>query len=191
MTHQIKKLFKSVRSVDQPAPLSTSASFSALYERTHLSVFRYIYGLTGGPQEDAEDLTAEAFARAWRARRSFRGDEGAALGWLMKIARHLVIDDHRRRQARPVMEGEIPLEFPTPLPSPEETAADKDEQETLWWFLGSLPEGPREMLVLRYLLSWRVDQIAEYLEIPDNTVSVTIHRTLERLHQEWPQPQED
>ncbi len=47
------------------------------------------------------------------------------------------------------------------------------------------------MLVLRYLLSWRVDQIAEYLEIPENTVSVTIHRTLERLQQHWPQPQED
>ena len=33
-------------------------------------------------------------------------------------------------------------------------------------------------------------RVAAYLEIPENTVSATIHRTLERLRQQWPQPQE-
>ena len=43
------------------------------------------------------------------------------------------------------------------------------------------------MLVLRYMLGWRVQQIAAYLETLDNTVSVTIRRMLERLRQQWPQ----
>jgi RNA polymerase sigma-70 factor (ECF subfamily) len=133
-----------------------------------------------------EDLTAEAFARAWRARRTFQGDADAALGWLMKIARRLVIDDSRRRKARPLEDGEVPVELPTPGPSPEEALIDGDERRVLWQLLRSLPDEPRETLTLRYLLGWRVNQIAAYLEIPENTVSVTIHRTLERLRQQWP-----
>jgi RNA polymerase sigma-70 factor (ECF subfamily) len=166
--------------------LNTPASFSAFYERTHLPVFRYLYGLTDGPQEDVEDLTVEAFLRAWRARRTFQGDADAALGWLMKIARRLVIDDYRRRKARPVTQGDIPIEFPAANPQPEEFAETEEEQHLLWSLVRALPDEPREMLVLRYLLGWRVNQIAEYLEIPENTVSVNIHRSLERLRQEWP-----
>jgi len=171
--------------------LSTPASFSVFYEQTHLPVFRYVYGLAGGPQEDVEDLTAEGFIRAWRARRTFQGDVDAALGWLMKIARRLVIDDYRRRKARPVTEGDVPIEFPAANPQPEEVAVTGEEQQVLWALVRALPDEPREMLVLRYLLGWRVNQIAEYLEIPENTVSVSIHRTLERLRQQWPQLQED
>ena len=166
--------------------MSTPASFSIFYEQTHLPVFRYLYGLTGGPQEDVEDLTAEAFIRAWRARRTFQGDADAALGWLMKIARRLVIDDYRRRKARPVTEGDIPDELPLADPLPEEAALAGEDQQSLWTLLRRLPNEPREMLVLRYLLGWRVNQIAAYLEVPENTVSVTIHRTLERLRQRWP-----
>jgi RNA polymerase sigma-70 factor (ECF subfamily) len=186
-----KSIFQFLKPLDQSALLSTPASFSVFYERTHLPVFRYLYGLTGGPQEDVEDLTAEAFMRAWRARRTFQGDEGAALGWLMKIARRLVIDDYRRRKARPVTEGDVPIEFPAAAPQPEEVALTGEEQQVLWTLVRALPDEPREMLVLRYLLGWRVNQIAEYLEIPENTVSVTVHRSLEHLRQQWPQLQED
>jgi len=171
---------------DHSAPLSAPASFSAFYEQTHLPVFRYLYGLTGGPQEDVEDLTSETFTRAWRARRSFQGDNQAALGWLMKIARRLVIDDYRRRKARPVMDDPIPAELPLNAPWPEEMALASEQQQMLLSFLRALPDESREILVLRYLLGWRVNQIAEYLEIPENNLSATIHRTLERLRQQWP-----
>jgi len=185
------RIFRFLKPSDPSALLSTPASFSVFYERTHLPVFRYLYGLTGGPQEDVEDLTADAFVRAWRARRSFQGDEAAALGWLMKIARRLVIDDYRRRKARPVTDGDVPIELPAADPQPEEFAQTGEEQKALWALVGALPDEPREMLVLRYMLGWRVNRIAEYLEVPENTVSVAIHRALERLRQQWPQQQED
>lgn len=191
MSDRTKRIFKLFKLKGECVPLSTPASFSDFYERTHLPVFRYLYGLTGGPEEDVEDLTAEAFTRAWRARRNFQGDADAALGWLMKIARHLVIDDHRRRKARPVTEGDIPDELPLAEPQPEEAALAGEDQQRLWMLLRALPDEPREILALRYLLGWRVNQIAEYLEIPENTVSVIIHRALERLRQQWPQPQKD
>ena len=170
----------------QAGPLNAAAAFSAFYERTHLSIFRYLYGLTGGPQEDVEDLTAETFTHAWRARRSFEGNDDAALGWLMKIARRLVIDDYRRRQARPITEGEPSVEMPLAELQPEEATLAGEEQLMLWTLLRAMPDEPREILVLRYLLGWRVNQVAAYLEIPENTVSVTIRRALERLRQHWP-----
>jgi DNA-directed RNA polymerase specialized sigma24 family protein len=38
---------------------------------------------------------------------------------------------------------------------------------------------------LRYVLDWRVNQIAAHLGISENNVSVTIHRLLTTLHDEW------
>jgi RNA polymerase sigma-70 factor (ECF subfamily) len=187
LNHRTKSFLGLFKPVAQPAPLSAPASFSAFYERTHLSLFRYLYGFTGGPQEDVEDLTAEAFSRAWRARRTFQGDEPASLGWLIKIARRLAIDDYRRRKARPVIAGDIPDEMPISGPLPEDLAMAGEDQQILWSLLRGLPDEPREILVLRYLLGWQVNQIAACLELPENSVSVTIHRTLERLRQQWPQ----
>jgi len=168
-------------------PLSSPADFSAFYERTHLSLFRYLYGLTGGPQEDVEDLTAEAFTRAWRARRGFQGDEGAALGWLMKIGRRLAIDAYRRRNARTVMDDALADEVPAIGLPLEEVAMAGEQQQLLLSLLQRLPDEPREILVLRYLLGWHVNQIATFLDIPENNVSATIHRALECLRRQWPQ----
>ena len=136
------RLFQSLTRLFHPvvddAPLESAEAFSALYERNYRSVYRYLYGLRGGPAEDVEDLTADTFARAWKSRRSFAGDpHSAGTGWLQR-----------------------------------------------------LPGEQREMLVLRYLLDWRITQISEYLEIPENTVSVTIRRTLARLQRDWPQVKE-
>ena len=67
-----------------------------MYELNRLAVFRYTYALTGGSQEDAEDLTAETFLRAWKARHHFQGEMDVAICWLIGIAKRLVVDDYRR-----------------------------------------------------------------------------------------------
>ena len=187
MNTPTKKGLGRFRLFEHPDLLSTAANFSALYERTHLTIFRYLYGLTGGPQEDVEDLTAETYERAWKSRRTFQGDESAASGWLMKIARHLVIDGYRRRKARPITAGEIPDQLPQAGLQPEEVTLSAEEQRTLWMVMAALPAEGREILTLRYVLGWRVNEVAAYLQIPENTVSVVIRRALERLRREWPE----
>ncbi len=184
MNGQSKPLLKFLSFRARPTPLSAPADFSAFYERTHLSLFRYIYGLTGGPQEEVEDLTAEAFTRAWRARRNFEGSEPAALGWMMKIGRGLVIDAYRRRKVRPVMDDELAEEVPAEGLLPEELAQAAADQEALFALLRRLPEEIREILVLRSLLGWPVNQIAEYLQTSENNISASIHRALLRLRGE-------
>jgi RNA polymerase sigma-70 factor (ECF subfamily) len=164
--------------------------FSRLYEETHLIVFRYIYGLIGGPLQEVEDLTAETYARAWKARHRFSGDEQAALGWLLQIARNLVIDLARRRKTRDTDEN-ISIELLVdPAQIPEADVITREQIAILWKMLGMLNTDVREMLVLRFMLGWQVRQISRYLDMNENTVTVTIKRALRGLQRDWPHSQE-
>jgi RNA polymerase sigma-70 factor, ECF subfamily len=183
----LSRLAKYAKLFGRTAPLRTAEAFSNLFERAHLLVYRYLYGLRGGPAEEVEDLTAETFMRAWNARERFEGDEGAAVGWLLKIARRLSIDTYRRQKVRGVTEDLEWVVATTPDSGPEDLALASEQHRTLWALLNDLPLEQREMLVLRYLLGWRVTCIAEHLGLAENTVSVTIRRTLICLQREWPQ----
>lgn len=161
--------------------------FTLLYEDTHLIVFRYVYGLSGGPLQEVEDITAETYARAWKTRQGFNGDAGAALGWLLRIARNLAIDLSRRRKARDVDEHIAVESLIDPASLPELDVITREQLTILWQMLGRLPEDVREMLVLRYMLGWQVKQIASHLDMLENTVTVTIKRTLKNLQRDWSQ----
>jgi RNA polymerase sigma factor (sigma-70 family) len=69
--------------------------------------------------------------------------------------------------------------------SPEEHATNREQFKHLWQVLQNLPDDKREMLVLRYMLGWKVKQIAEYLQKEENTVSVYIRRSLEQIRHNW------
>ncbi len=170
--------------------LANADAFTHLYEETHLRVFRYIYGLSGGPAQEVEDLTAETYTRAWKKRQTFRGNHQAALGWLLHIARNQAIDLSRRRKIREVDE-EIDIELLLdPKLSPEMDVIEQEQISHLWQMLNSLSEDVREMLVLRYMLGWQVKQIAEYLEMSENNVSVTMRRAIKSLQRDWVGSQE-
>lgn len=170
--------------------IPNAAAFTRLYEETHLIVFRYVYGLSGGPLQEAEDLTAETYTRAWKTRQHFRGNQSAALGWLLRIAKNLAIDLSRRRRLRDVDENVAIELLLDPSLSPEIDVMTREQVAVLWKMLRTLPEDTREMLVLRYMLGWQVRQIALQLGIHENNVTVTIKRTLKRLQQDWSQMQE-
>ena len=55
----------------------------------------------------------------------------------------------------------------------------------LWQLLQNLSDEKRELLVLRYILGWKVNQIAKYVNKEENTVSVSIRRSLEQIRQDW------
>ena len=167
-------------------------AFTRLYEATYLIVFRYVYGLSGGPLQEAEDLTAETYARAWKTRQSFNGDEQAALSWLLRIARNLAIDLSRRRKVRDIDES-IPIELLADSNlAPELDIITREQITVLWGLLSTLPEDVHEMIVLRYILGWQIKRVAAHLGVSENNVSVTIRRALKSLQRAWPQlPEKD
>lgn len=166
-------------------PYADPHAFSQLYDRTHLLIFRYIYGLHTGPHQEVEDLAAETFTRAWNARHTFSGDERSAIGWLLKIARNLVIDTHRRIQFRGHPDELDESIVAAPDTSPEAQTLQREQTRRLWRLLQTLPDPQREMLVLRYILGWQVQEIGQHLNIPENTVSQTIRRVLTKLRDRW------
>lgn len=174
------------------SPIAGRAGFAALFDSTHIVVFRYVraMGGTGLSAEDVEDITAEVFLRAWRMRGGFRGDEDAALGWLLVIARRLVIDAWRTRQRRPT-DATAPDVLDTLAGhrhgQPEEHVLADERRRELLERMGLLPESQREMIALRYALGWQVQKIAGHMGMSENAASVALSRAVRRLakaHQE-------
>jgi RNA polymerase sigma-70 factor (ECF subfamily) len=118
------------------------------------------------------------------------GDENAALRWLLQIARNLVIDKSRRSKVRGVHQSLEDLGANIQLAShelsPEEIISTREQLQILMLLLNNLSTDQREMLVLRYILGWQVNHIASHMDMAENTVSVYLRRTLNRLRNDWP-----
>src|SRR4030042_1077572 len=144
------------------SPLQDSESFSNLFARTHLIIFRFIYGLHGGPLEEVEDLTSDTYSRAWKGCHRFSGDENDALCWLFTIARHLVIDTHRKKKNQlndtivRLDDTTLSALFSSSELTPEEQATNQELFTHLWEVMQGLQDDRREMLTLRYILGWQV-----------------------------------
>src|SRR5438067_405424 len=79
------------------AKVDADAEFEALYRGSRDDVFAYAAGLLRD-RAAAEDVTALAFERAYRRRRSFNSKRGSRRAWLFGIARNAALDELRRRR---------------------------------------------------------------------------------------------
>ena len=176
---QVMALFELI-SIHPPLSLVEAGAFARFYEKTHLSVFRYSMTLCGGDQAEAEEITAEAFFRAWDKRDQFSGSASAALGWVITIARNLLIDRRRAVQGRPV---ELTLEETIRDPgTPIEAALiDQEAFQQALDLVSRLPVPYGDIVTLRYVLGWRVKAIAAHLGMSENAVSVGLRRALAKL----------
>jgi len=173
---------------EQNLSLQNATRFSQFYESCHLVVFRYIYGMTGGPIQEVEDLTAETFFRAWNKRSQFQGSQRAAVGWLLTIARNLVFDAHRRRKTHPEEELEENWDdhFFFTQPNPEANIEEHEQFRILWQLIQGLSHELREILILRYVLGWQVKEIARWTNSNENAISVSLYRAIKKIQQNWP-----
>ena len=161
------------------------ASFEALYRQRYRDVYRYAL-LMLHSAEDAEDVTADAFQRAYAAWGSGHGPAGQSLPWLLLITRRLVIDKARRRR----LLSWLPLAslHPTHEPSAE---ADTGRTEFWLWFerfARELPTRQREVLILRYQRDLDDDAIGEILGLSASGVRSLVGRacaTLRRNPEIW------
>ncbi len=163
-----------------PFSLQHAEDFSRFYETAHLSVFRYAMVLCAGDQAEAEDITAEAFLRAWDKRRQFTGSASAALGWVITIARNLLIDRRRAENTRPANTA-LDEALPGPEANIEAILVQEDQLQQVLSAVAGLPFLQRDIFTLRHVLGWRVQDIAAHLGLAENTVSANLRRVLEKL----------
>jgi RNA polymerase sigma factor (sigma-70 family) len=136
--------------------------------------------------EEAEDVTQEVLIQYWR-----RGHEVASerLGaWLLRVTRNLCIDRIRARSSRrsrlTVAGADWMLEAPDRNPGPEGRLRGSQLGEAIRRALADLAEPYRSVVILREIQGLAYDEISETLEMPLNTVRVTLHRARKKLRHE-------
>lgn len=115
----------------------------------------------------AEDLTQEVFLRAWRHAAQYDPERADLRGWLLGIARNLVIDSHRADAARPRRGGGD--ELLAVLPAPDQT----DAAVASWSMadaLQRLSAPHRDVLLCLYYRRWTLVETAGHLGVPIGTV---------------------
>lgn len=160
------------------------AGFVALFDGYRHVVFSTALRLCGR-WADAEDLTAEAFLRAYRALAGYDADRIAALqvrAWLLTILTNLWRNSARSAARHP---PPAPLEHAhepaDPRESAEQIAERHETGRELAALLSELPEDQRLAVVLRHVADLPIAEIATVLGSPQGTVKSHISRGLGRL----------
>jgi RNA polymerase sigma-70 factor (ECF subfamily) len=126
----------------------------------------YVLRLVGGDRHRAEDIVQETLLRAWRNTEQLGKATGSLRPWLVTVARRIVIDGHRRKQARPPEVDAAALEV---LPAADELDRTL-RMMTISDAMSALTEAHREVLVATYFAGRTVGEAAEVLGIPPGTV---------------------
>jgi RNA polymerase sigma factor (sigma-70 family) len=150
------------------------AAFGVLYERYGLAVRRYVVRRVG--VYEGEDLSAEVFIRAFRARSKYRADYQSALPWLLGVANH-VIGDHRRVERRRLATVEQLLASGSDLASTPDAGLTLEVVRAL----RRLPVVDRDTLLLMVWGELSRDEVAAALGVPVGTVNSRIARARKRL----------
>jgi RNA polymerase sigma-70 factor (ECF subfamily) len=150
--------------------------------RAHQQIaLRVAYLVTGDPTV-AEDVTQEAFVKAFRALPRFR-DDGSFRPWLLRIVRNEALNDRRRRgrQERLALRLAHDPVSGGAAPSPETTVISGVQREAVLHAIGGLPHRYRDVIGLRYLLGLTEAETAVALGVPVGTVKSRTARALGRL----------
>jgi RNA polymerase sigma-70 factor (ECF subfamily) len=165
------------------APVDWEAVYAEQLPHVY-NFFRFRTGDTGG----AEDLTAQTFEQAWRARASYRPDRGALTTWLFAIARNVAVSHFRRSQkGREVsLDG---VEQASHAPAPEELARHHHELLRLRRLIVALPSREQELIALKYGAELTNRAIARLTGVGESHVDTLLHRTVQRLRAAWETPE--
>jgi len=162
-----------------------SGTVGTIYEKTRLDIFRYLYYRVGDKQV-AEDLTSEVFIRMIRSIQDYRTKNASIEAWLYQIARNLAIDHHRKMRVR----NHVPLEenLMDDNGSVDETIEKNLTSDTLVKALALLNDDQREVIVLRFVNSLPIAQVAQLMHKSEDAIKGLQRRGLTALREiltEW------
>jgi RNA polymerase sigma-70 factor (ECF subfamily) len=171
---------------DLPHRLSQDleAAFPDVVAGYQRAVFSVALRLAPEP-EDAADLAAEAFLRAYTALRGYSAERIGELQlrpWLVTIVLNLVRNEARAASRRP---AHVPFDpaggTADGAESPEEHAQRHDGQVRLGCLLTELPERQRTAVVLRHVVGLPYAELATVMACPEGTAKSHVARGLQHL----------
>jgi RNA polymerase sigma factor (sigma-70 family) len=172
------------RSVDMSSAATATATasgqvdekrlqFEALYRESRDAVYGYVAGLIRD-RSAAEEVTAQAFERAWRKRRQLDPRRGSARAWLFGIARNAALDELRRRaRLTELREGTTD--------SGGGAGEAAIERAALRDAVDRLSGRERELIALKYFAGLSNAEIASVIGTSESNAGTKLHRTMEKL----------
>lgn len=159
--------------------------FDKFYDSYHQDLFQYVFYMVKDI-ETAEDLVQEVYIKVLKSYDNFKG-ESSEKTWLFSIARHVTYDYFRslKRKRDRILEffdwnekGEL---IPDKNELPEEIAEKNDQIKRVYTYLNHCTLDQRNVIILRYLQSFSIQETAEILNFTVSKVKTTQHRALKTL----------
>ena len=147
--------------------------FESFYRQSSDGVYRSLAVMLGD-SDLAQDAAAEALARTFQHWPKVSGYDSPA-GWAYRVGMNWATSRRRRNRLSDDLLG--------PTRATDDPADAADLRLDLIEALGQLEPAQREVLVLRYLLDLRQDEVARVLGVPTGTVKSRLGRGLERLRE--------
>jgi RNA polymerase sigma factor (sigma-70 family) len=162
-------------------------AFSNLLNRYRDSIYYMLLKMVNN-SSDAEDLTIEAFGKAFRNLDSFTPDFAFST-WLFKIATNNCIDFIRKKQVSPAPIDQLQddldnltVNIQSDLPDPEETLINDQKIAVLRDIVNQLKPRYRNLIELRYYKEYSYEEIASELKLPIGTVKAQLYRAKSLLY---------
>lgn len=135
-----------------------------------------------GHGADVEDLAQETFIRALRALPNFEfDDERPPSRWLLTIAARLAVDHHRRRQSAERTRAHLKLVLSNQAPTPETDLGRQRLRDALTRAIDDLSMDHRAVIVMAEFHGLGVSEIAQCLDINENTIKTRLFRARAQL----------
>jgi RNA polymerase sigma-70 factor (ECF subfamily) len=153
-------------------------AMQVLFARHHVRVYRFVLRLVNDPAS-AEDLISEVFLDVWRQADRFEG-RSAVSTWMLAIARFKALSALRKRPDQELDE-ETAAALEDTSDDPEVAVQKKDKSDALRECLTSLSPEHREIIDLVYYHEKSVEEVAEIVGIPENTVKTRMFYARKKL----------
>jgi RNA polymerase sigma-70 factor (ECF subfamily) len=159
-------------------------AFDELVRTTYADTYTLAYRLTGN-EEDARDVSQEAYLRAYRAINRFRGDAQFST-WMYRITANCAATylGRRSRHRHDVLDDSVPLADPRTDHDPQLRADASDLRDRLARALEDLPPRLRSVVVLRDVYDLPHESIAAELGISESAAKVRLHRARNKLREQ-------
>ena len=165
-------------SLVQRARAGDERAYEAVYRRYVGRVYALSLRMCGDVHT-AEEITQDTFVKAWRGLERFRGDSQFTT-WLHRITVNLVLQ-HRRTQGRRAAREETTddVDGLGHSVAPAHTGTKVDLERAI----ASLPDGARDVLLLRDVQGYKYREVADILGVAVGTVKAQVHRARKMVQQ--------
>jgi RNA polymerase sigma-70 factor (ECF subfamily) len=185
-----EKALKDFKLIDQATLEGDQAAFALLMDRYKKPVYHMVLKMVRNV-DDAEDLTIEAFSKAFKNLHRFKKDYTFST-WLFRIATNNAIDFIRKKKLDTFSldtsytdddGGSVSMDVLDPDLQPDQEAINQQKIELVQMFVTKLPTKYQRLVRLRYFDELSYEEIAQELDAPLGTVKAQLHRARELLYE--------